>query len=198
MFMTGRARTTKSVSAATLMTTRNALTVADSRVRSEAHTSDRQDALPIYGAEWKAAEQDVRHVALLVLGLFGRGRNRVEAHRSEEDRCRGGADSAEAERREGFEILHVHDGKGEDDEKRQRRDLDDDEKRIDRRRFARADDKEHGNEPGDEHRRQVDHAAVIWPEHQSRRYVYGEGIFDEAHDIARPADRHGRSEEHTS
>src|SRR3546814_11482829 len=27
--------------------------------------------------------------------------------------------------------------------------------------------------------------------HQSRRYVYGEGIFDEAHDIARPADRHG-------
>src|SRR3546814_1292328 len=110
----------------------------------------------------------------------------------------GGADSAEAERREGFEILHVHDGKGEDDEKRQRRDLDDDEKRIDRRRFARADDKEHGNEPGDEHRRQVDHAAVIWPEHQSRRYVYGEGIFDEAHDIARPADRHGRSEEHTS
>src|SRR3546814_1700446 len=38
------------------------------------------------GADGKAADQADRHVALRVLGLFGRGRNRVEAHISEEDR----------------------------------------------------------------------------------------------------------------
>src|SRR3546814_12853710 len=62
-----------------------------------------------------------------------------------EDRRRRRADAAEAEGREGLEILHLHHRQGENDEQGQRQNLDDDEDRVDRRRFPRADPQQTGD-----------------------------------------------------
>src|SRR5437763_9048313 len=113
-------------------------------------------------ANAERADEADRHVALRILGLLGRGRDRVEADVSEEDRGRGadhaiGAPAVGNERRE---VTALEDRQSENAEDGQRRDLHQDEDRIEPRTLLGADDQQDGHETGNYRRRQVEYPTA--------------------------------------
>ena len=121
-----------------------------------------------HGAEQQRTDQADRHVALRVLGLFGRGRNRIEADIGEEDRRRRadradpGTETAEhAGGEEGVELVGVELGAGEGqrDEDGERDHLDHDQHCVDAGAFIGADHQKPGDQQRYHHRRQIDEAA---------------------------------------
>jgi hypothetical protein len=166
-------------------------------------------------ADQQAADQADRHVALRILGLFGRGRDGVEADVGEEDRgrgaqyaCAGRAQGvAPASRGERLEVVHVaaDHRHGDDDEHHQRRHLHRHEYGVDRGAFLGAEHQEARHQGGDDHRRQVDEAARLaafqegadgdlGPDCQGVGYVYAHRL-QEADYVARPAYGHGAGAE---
>ena len=141
-------------------------------------------------ADCQRSDQSDRHVALGIFCFLRCRRNGIETDIGKEDRGRRRRYAAETKRGEWREILHLHDWYGENNEQSQRRNFDRDENRIDCRAFARSDDQKPSDKAGNAHCGQVDDAAIIRPEHQRIGNIHAEGIFEQANDIARPANRH--------
>ena len=118
--------------------------------------------------ESERPDQADRHVALRILGLLGRRRNRVEADIGEEDRgC--GPDRADARSepaedagwQERVELVHAElvRRKRQENKGRQRSHLDRDEDRVDARALIGADHEQPGYEQRDDDGGQVDETA---------------------------------------
>ena len=107
------------------------------RLRADRADRARGDQQVEHGADRERADQADRHVALRVLGFFGRGRDRVEADVGEEDRGRRAPSTPmpkpPTSRRAGTarSCRRIHRREGQHDERGQRDDLDRHQHRVD-------------------------------------------------------------------
>ena len=113
-----------------------------------------------HGADEQRCDDARRHVVRGVLRLLCRGRDGVNAEVGEDDDGGAGGDAGEAERHEGLPVRRVDGRRGEEQEQEDGGELDADEDFVDRDALAHAAHEQAGQEERDEHRGQVDDAAV--------------------------------------
>ena len=145
------------------------------------------------GADGEAGNQPDRDVALWILGFFGRGGHRIEAHEGKEDDGSRTNGASGAQGQEGFELVGRGGRNRQEDERRQRDHLHGDQHGVDCGAFLGAQHQQPGDRERNDHGGQVDDAAGIRPGHQFGRQLNAEEVIKHADHVAGPADRHGRS-----
>ena len=168
------------------------------RKRDVEHRADRQ-----------RAEDADHHVALGVLGLLRRGRDRVKTNIGEEHhagRAHHAAPAILAEgpgvgRQEGVVVLRLHVEQADPDHDRHHRELEQHHRAVDAGGFADADHQQGRGRHHDQDRRHVDDAVrqravgeLVRLEgrvHERARQVDAQGVAHEAGHVARPAHRDG-------
>ena len=142
----------------------------------------------------RADDRD-RQVAFRALGLLaGRG-DGIEADVGEEDQRGSVGDAGEALGREGRVVLRLDRGEAEHDEEREDRELDHDHDRVEARALAHADDEHAGDQQHEEHRGQVDHAALARRDGDRVGQGAAEHVAQQRVQVAAPAHGHDRDRE---
>ncbi|KAG0751517.1 hypothetical protein G6F24_014255 [Rhizopus arrhizus] len=142
--------------------------VAEHRVAHRTDCRQRHQHVDDGAADHRTDDAD-RQVAARVLGFLGGGGDRIEAVEGEEDDCRRchhavldaiGADRlGEAVGHERLQVGAVEGGQGDGDEDGQRDQLEHHQDGVEGGALLGAGHQHAGHQPGDDDRRQVDHAA---------------------------------------
>ncbi len=130
-----------------------------------------------------------RQVAPRVLRFLARGGDAVQTDEGEEDDARGGRDAGEAERGEVGQVVGVPSLDADDDEHDEHGDLDDHHDGVGLRRLADPADQQQGAHDDQDHRGQVEHAALFRRVRQRLGHLDTEDVVEELVDVFRPARR---------